>query len=208
MGETVQTRQLGGQLSEKRPDPRPIAIPIAGGELVTGIEWRISDAAILFLHDSDDELGLDTWRAWPDRFAELGYYVVVVDLLPDRPQESVTAALGYLAAQEASRRFIVAAGNAAQFLEEKSADAFVLVGPRVGNSDPITLGITPKLILAGTDDPVIYGAVERFARGCRGWSLLSTFVTDNSVDALLEGRHALQVGSQIASFLQEYRGTP
>ena len=196
---------MGRKLSDVRPEPRPIAIPIAGGEIVTGIEWRTSDAAILFLHDSEDELGLDSWGAWPDRFAELGYAVLVVDYPPDRAQEAASASIQYLEARGAPRRFIIAAGDALKFLDEASGDALVLIAPRTGGSDPLVLGITPKLILGGSLEPEEYRPVEAYARACRGWSLLSTFVTKNTLAALLEGRHAVQIGSQIAEFLQEYR---
>lgn len=205
MGQEVQARKLGRKLSGVRSDPRPVAIPISGGEVVTGIEWRTSDAAILFLHSTDDELALDSWGAWPDRFAELGYSVLVVDLPIDRLQDAVEASIGYLAALRAPRRFVIAAGDALGLLDAASADAFVLIAPQTTDSNPLTLGITPKLIVAGTIDPEAFQPVEAYARACRGWSVLSTYATENTVAALLEGRHAVQAGSQIAGFLQEYR---
>ena len=196
---------MGRKLSDARPEPRPVAIPIAGGGIVTGIEWRASDAAILFLHDTEDELGLDSWGAWPDRFAELGYAVLVVDFPPDRAQEAVTASVRYLEARGAPRRFIIAAGDAFRLLDETSGDALVLIAPRTENRNPLALGITPKLILAGSLERDEYCPVEAYARACCGWSLLSTFAVENTLAALLEGRHAVQIGSQIAEFLQEYR---
>lgn len=196
---------MGRQLSDIRPGPRPVAIPLAGGDIVTGIEWRTSDAAILFLHDTEDELALDSWGAWPDRFAEMGYSVLVVDLPPDRAQDAVTACLSYLTAQEAPRRFVVAAGDALRFLDASAADAFVLVAPRPVGLEPLALGTAPKLILAGSLDREEFRLVEVYARACRGWAVLSTYAMENTMGALMEGRHAVQVGSQVAGFLQEYR---
>ncbi|MCA9860047.1 MAG: hypothetical protein KC438_10005 [Thermomicrobiales bacterium] len=205
MGQALQARRLGCQLSAKVPDPRPVALPLAGGEIVTGIEWKADDTALLFLHDPDDELALDSWGAWPDRFAQLGYSVLVVDLPADHAAAAVATALGYLRHSCERRLLVIAAGATVSMLGEQSADAFVLVAPRVAGIEPSVLGVTPKLIVAGTADPVSYAPVETFARGCRGWSLLSTFAAENSVEALMEGRHATQAGSQIASFLQEHR---
>ena len=196
---------MGRKLSESRIDPRPVAIPIAGGELVTGIEWWTADAAILFLHDSHDELGLDSWGAWPDRFAGLGYAVLVIDLPPGHAQEAARSALEYIAAKGAPRRFVIAAGDTVGLLDEQSGDAFVLIAPGPSAIDPGSLGFTPKLIVAGSGDLDAYEPVEAFARNCRGWSLLSTFAVENSVPALMNYRHAQQIGSQIAGFLQEYR---
>jgi hypothetical protein len=101
--------------------------------------------------------------------------------------------------------FIVAAGETVTLLDGTMADGFVLIAPRSETLDPLLLGVAPKLILAGSANESAFATVERFARGCRGWSLLSTFATENTKGALLGGRHALQIGSQIAGFLQEYR---
>jgi hypothetical protein len=196
---------MGRQLSDVLPEPRPVAFPIAGGQIVTGIEWRTSDAAVLFLHDTEEELGLDSWGAWPDRFAELGFAVLAVDFPPERAREAASASLQYLAARGAPRRFIVAAGDALKLLDETSGDALVLIAPRTVDGNPLELGITPKLILAGSLEPDKYQLVETYARACRGWSLLSTFATENTPAALLNGRHARQIESQISSFLQEIR---
>jgi hypothetical protein len=86
------------------------------------------------------------------------------------------------------------------------ANAFVLIAPGVEELDPHALGLAPKLILAGRANDFEFSEVERFARASRGWSVLSTFATENSMAAILQGRHALQAGSQIAGFLQEFRG--
>jgi hypothetical protein len=135
----------------------------------------------------------------------LGYAVLAIDLPEAASARHIAAALSVLRDSRSGKVFIVAAGETVMLLQESMADGFVLIAPRGDALDPLALGVVPKLILAGTANESEFAIVERFARGSRGWSLLSTFATENSIGALLDGQHALQVGSQIAGFLQEYR---
>ena len=196
---------MGRKLSKFSPHPEPVAIPVNGHEAVTGIAWLSGDAGILFLHDPGADTSADSWGAWPDRFAELGYAVLAIDLPEAVSARHIEAALSVLRESDPGKVFVVAAGETVTLLQEAMADGFVLIAPRGDPLDPLAMGVAPKLILAGTANESEFAIVERFARRCRGWSLLSTFATENSIAALLDGRHALQAGSQIAGFLQEYR---
>jgi hypothetical protein len=172
---------------------------------MTGIGWFPGDAALLFLHDLEGEASADSWESWPDRFAQVGYAVLAVDLPEKVSSIHIRGASVEIRRQVGGRVFIVAAGETVTLLDETMADGFVLIAPRGGALDPLALGVTPKLILAGTANASDFATAERFARRCRGWALLSTFAAENSMAALLGGRHALQIGSQIAGFLQEFR---
>jgi hypothetical protein len=182
-------------------------IPVEGREPNTGILWLPGDASILLLHDRGADASLDSWGAWPERLAALGYAVLAVDLPDDASTEDIRAVATYLRTLVNGKLFIIAAGERAEMLDSVMADGLVMIAPRGDALDPTALGFVPKLIVAGSADDREYPTVERFARACRGWSLLSTYATENTPEALLEGRHALQVGSQFAGFLQEFRTT-
>jgi hypothetical protein len=178
---------------------------VDGEEPITGIGWFPGDAGVLLLHDREADASADSWGGWADWFAQLGYAVLAVDLPENASAKHVQAAIAELRTRVGGKAFIVAAGETVALLDGSMADGFVLIAPRGEALDPLAMGAAPKLILAGTQDGSAFAIVERFARGCRGWSLLSAFVTENTMAALFDGRHALQVGSQIAGFLQEYR---
>ena len=205
MGEEVQARRLGRKLSRSISSPEPVTIPVEDGENITGIAWFPGEAGILFVHDRQADASADSWGTWPDRFAQLGYAVLAVDMPEHASPRQIEAAGGFLRSKGASRLFIIAAGESVEELDAAMADGFVLIAPSGELLDPVALGVTPKLIVAGSAVDTEFSVVEQFARACRGWSVLSTFVTENTMAALLEGRHALQIGSQIAEFLQEYR---
>lgn len=194
---------MGRKLTEAKP--QPVAIPVAGGDPITGIVWLPGDASILLLHDRGPDASADAWGAWPDRLAELGYAALAIDLPDTVSKDDIRTAIGFLRARVDGKLFALVAGERVGMMDAEMADGFVLVAPRGEALDSAALGIVPKLIVAGSADEREYPEVERFARACRGWSLLSTYATENTVASLLGGRHALQIGSQIAGFLQEFR---
>lgn len=203
LGEEVQTRWLGRQLTAA--DPIAVQIPASNGSILTGIAWVPGDAGLLFLHDVGGEDDADAWGDWPDRFAALGYAVLSVDLPVDTSPNTIARVVDWFLGQQPGRLFIVAAGETAGLLEAAMADAFVLIAPRGVTRDAARLGFVPKLIIAGSAEAESYAQAERFARACRGWSPLSTFAEKNEMPALINGVIARQIGSQIASFLQEHR---
>jgi hypothetical protein len=201
---------MGSQLTGESVAPIAVEIDYREGQRATGVAWVPGDSGLLFLHSPGDPAASDAWGAWPDHLAQLGYAALAIDLPeggndPDETTHVVGCTLDWLRCQGARRIFILAAERAVAILKTEMADAFVLVAPETAGFDPAKLGTVPKLIVAGSADTKQFDEVQRFARQCRGWTLLSSFVVENTLPALLGGRSAPQIGAQIAEFLQEYR---
>jgi len=178
---------------------------VGNESILTGIAWFPGDAGLLFLHDVSGENDADAWGNWPDRFGVLGYAALSVDLPVDASSRTIAGVVNWYKQLGSARLFIIAAGETVALLDASMADAFVLVAPRGVNLDSARLGFAPKLIIAGSAETESFAQAERYARACRGWSLLSTFAAKNEMPALMNGVFAPQIGSQIASFLQEHR---
>ena len=206
---------MGCELSSYPPEPAAVEIGYGNGGLVAGIAWLPGNDAILFIHGGSPDASSDDWRDLPERFAVLGYGALAVDLpgfggSPGSRNVSgsaaVAAAVDFLRESGAARIFALIAGESLEQIQGQTLDALVLMAPK-GPGGPSLAGTIPKLILAGSAAQDQLAAIKEFAQACRGWTLLSTFACENTLDALLNSRHANQILVQAASFLHDYWST-
>jgi len=167
------------------------------------------------LHDLADDASSDSWGLLPESFASIGYLTLAIDLpgyggsLDARldHRSAVEAATAWLRSQGAARLFVCAAGESVDSVPQTASNAIVLLAPIPAEDLAIRLGTTPRLIIGGIADPAERVRLEQFHAACRGWSPFTSYATDNTMTALLDGHHALQIRTQIGAFLQEFRGT-
>lgn len=193
--------------------PEAVSIPLDDGSL-TAITCGQGTDGLLFLHDLSDDASSDSWGLLPESFASIGYRTLAIDL-PGYGgsldtavdfRSAIPPAAVWLRSQGAERLFVCAAGEAVDFVPDTAPNAIVLLAPIPADDLASKLGTTPKLIIGGIADPAERARIEQFHAACRGWSPFTSYAIDNTLEALIGDRYALQVRTQIASFLQEFRG--
>lgn len=193
--------------------PQPIAFPIRDELQVRGIVWPGGPDTVLLLHDVGQDL--DVWGSLPATLASRNYRVLAIDLpghgLSDEPWEPDRAP-GILATVIAASRsdaggkvFVISIGLMTAAAGTQAIDALIAISPRTPESQSRELATAPCLIFAGGADPEAKTAADRFFRGRRGWTVVSSFGVAENGPALLTSAWAGQLSEQILAFLRDYR---
>ncbi len=192
--------------------PEAVSISSDGGSLAAIVCGQGSDG-LLFVHDLSDDASSDSWGLLPESFASIGYRSLSIDLpgyggsldTSGSCRSAVTSTVAWLRSHGVERLFVCAAGDSVAFVPDADPRAAVLVAPLPTDDLASRLGAMPKLIIGGIADSADRERLEQFHAACRGWSPFTSFATVNTAQALLDDRHGLQVRTQIAAFLQEFR---
>lgn len=196
--------------------PQPIAFPIAPGCTVRGVLWPGAPDTVVLLHDVGGDL--DVWGALPAALADDGFRVLAIDLpghgLSDDPWQPSAAApvLGAIIAaarpERPGRCFLISIGSIPPLVGSLPVDALVALSPAPAADWMRETSFTPCLILVGGADVAAANAADRYFRGRTGWTVVSSFGSDENGAELLTGPWATHLIEQILAFLRDYRTPP
>lgn len=181
--------------------------------IARGLHWPGGPDTAVLLHDVGGDL--DDWRGLPASLAAQGYRVLAIDLpghgLSDDPweqgraRETVADLIAGARQHQTGRCFVISAGAIPPLIGGAGLDALVAVSPAPDDDWEPAQSTPPCLIFVGGADPAAAEAADRYFRGRRGWSVVSSFgVPDNGSD-LLTGAWAGHLTEQIVAFLRDYR---